>query len=705
MRDLKGLALNDSVGVPIVVLTNSDENLSAVNTVLREGGHPAHCIRLDQPNLLDEVLVEHGPEMIMVFADEPGFDPANIAARILAHATPPPLLLVSGRVDEQVIATAMESGARDVVSLVHRNRFLAVVERELQAHRLRTALDGVLSSASTYKRELRDLMEGASEAIADVQEGIIVAYNSAWAGLFGYEEADDMEGLPVMDMFRPSDQSALKGALVACLKGKWQDEILGVAAIKADGAELPLEVQLEKTSIDGDPAVRVIVPANVNAGESPAELLEQAVFKDPSTGFYHRHYFLERLEERLKEPLGGGTRAMVYIRPDNFSRVHDDIGLLATEALLMRLAEALREFMQPADIYGRFGGTMFVALLERGTINDAATWAHKVIKNVAEQVFEVEQQSTSLTCTIGLTEIEREFGSVAELLEEAEKACRAGRDAGGNRVQVTQDSSVSIRTRQTDELWVQRLRHALMKNRLRLVHQPVTGLTEEIDGAFDTRVRLLDEQDQLVLPSEFLPAAERAGMVKSIDRWVIGASFSFCAAKQPQLVFVRLSRDSVIDPTLLDWLQARQQQNRIRPEQICFQVAEEVVAQQLKQSKQLAEQLRQAGFLFAIDHVGTGRDSAQIIKHVPMDYVKIDGSLMQGLHRDKDAKNLVGELAEIAKQSRIRTIAERVEDANTMAVLWQLGIAHIQGNYTQLHGVVLEDTLNVPALKLSLAES
>lgn len=697
--------MNDSVGVTIVVLTHGDENLSAINTVLREGGHAAHCIRLDQPNLLDEALAEHGPELVIVFADEPGFDAANIGNRIRDHATPPPLLLVRGRVDEQVIATAMESGARDVISMTHRNRLLSVVERELEAHRLRTALNGVLSSASTYKKELRELMEGASDAIADVQEGILVASNSAWAGLFGYKDSAELEGQPVMDLFRPSDQRSMKGALVACLKGKWQDEKLGVAGLRADGNELPLDIQLEKTTLDGEPAVRIIVPGTASTEQTPAEMLEQAVYKDPSTGFYHRHYFLKRLEERLAEPLGGGTRALVYIRPDNFSRVRDDIGLLATEALLMRLADSLKEFMQPSDIYGRFGGTMFVALLERGTIKDAATWSQTALKAIAEQVFEVENQSTSLTCTIGLTEIERENASVTTLLEEVEKACREGRAAGGNRLHVTQDSSASIRTRETDEIWAQRLRDALMRNRLRLVHQPVSSLTEEIDGVFDTRVRLLDEHDQMVLPSEFLPAAERAGMVKNIDRWVIGASLSFCAAKEPGLVFVRLSLDSVTDPTLLDWLQARLRQNRIRPEQICFQVAEDVVAQQLKQSQLLAKDLREAGFKFAIDHVGTGRDSVQLIRHVRMDYVKIDGSLMQGLHRDNEMQKIVGELVRAAKEVGVHTIAERVEDANTMAVLWQLGIAYIQGNYSQLHGVVLEDTMSAPAISLTLAES
>ncbi|MGI9330638.1 MAG: EAL domain-containing protein [Gammaproteobacteria bacterium] len=692
------------MGVRIVILTESDENVSAINTVLREGGHAVHCIRVAKVNGLDEALNEHRPDMAILFADEPAFDPAIVTARLAEQSSPPPLLIARTRVDEQVIATAMECGARDVVSLVHRNRLLAVVERELQAHRLRTALDGVLSSASVYKKELRDLIEGASEAIADVQEGIVVAVNSAWAQLFGYADINELQELPVMDLFRASDQQGLKGALVACLKDKWNDESLNVAGLKADGGELPVEIQLEKATIDGEPAVRVIVPIGTTETQTPAEMLEQAVYKDPSTGFFHRHYFLERLDQRVQEPLRGGTRSIVYIRPDNFARVHDDIGLIATEALLMRFAELLKEFMQPNDIYGRFGGTMFVALLERGTINDAEAWAQSVIKGVVEKVFEVDDHSTSLTCTVGLTEVSSETGSIADALQDAEKACRAGREVGGNRVQLTQDGSASMRKREKDQLWVQRLRNALMKNGLRLIHQPVTSLNEEIEGVFDTNLRMLDEQGQLILPSEFLPAAERAGMVKSIDRWVIGASFSYCSVNKPELVFVRLSLQSVTDPTLMEWLEARQRSTRIPPEKICFQVSEDVVNQQLKQTKDLSDRLRKAGYRFAVDHVGTGRDSAQLIKHVPMDFVKIDGSLMQALHRDQDSQRTVSQLAEAAKEMGIHTIAERVEDANTMAVLWQLGIAYIQGNHAQMRGVVLEDTQTVQPLTLSLAE-
>ena len=355
----------------------------------------------------------------------------------------------------------------------------------------------------------------------------------------------------------------------------------------------------------------------------------------------------------------------------------------------MRLAELLRELTQPGDLYGRFGGTMFTVLLERGTMTDVQAWANQLRKAVANQVFEVETQSTSMTCTIGLCEVRPSDQNPAELLAEAELACRKGRDQGGNRVVLSDSTSVTERLRQTDTLWIARIRAALMQNRLRLVHQPVVGLHEEVQGVLDTRVRLIDEQGEPVLPSDFIPAAERAHMMKNIDRWVIGASFSFCVARQPNLVFVRLSRDSVLDDSLLEWLKARAQSTRLKPSQVCFQLSEELVLQQLKQSKALAEKLRENGFLFAVDHLGTGRDSTQLLGHLPMQFVKVDGSLMQGLHRDKDLQKKVGDIAARARELKIKTIAERVENANTMAVLWQLGIAFVQGNFTQTHGVVL----------------
>jgi diguanylate cyclase (GGDEF)-like protein/PAS domain S-box-containing protein len=682
--------LRDAVGVPLIVVSQHDDNLAAVNTVLREAGHAVHCVRVADPTAIEETIAEQAPELVLIFADEPDLDLTGLSSAVFRRNPPIPVLLVRQNVTEKMMADAIAAGARDVVSLAQRSRLQAVVERELRTRRLQAALDGVLSSASQYQQELRNLMKGATEAIADVQEGIVITANPAWLSMFGLEHEQDLAGQPFMDLFTDKDQPSLKGALQACLKGKWNDATLQVTAQRRDQSTLGLELKLECVTVDGEPAVRIIVPAERANDGAPEDLVEQALCKDPSTGFLLRHHFLEQATVRLQTPVSGGVRAFAYIRPDNFSRVHADVGLLGTEALIMRLAELLRELLQPNDVCGRFGGTIFAALIERGTMNDVEAWAEQIRKAVASRVFEVDRQSTTLTCTIGLTEIEGNSLSLTELLTAAEKACRTGRDAGGNKVELCDSTSATQKVRAGDALWVPRIRAALMQNRFRLVHQPIASLTEDVQGMFDTLIRMVDEAGNLVLPGEFVPPAERANMIKNVDRWVIGASLSFCATKQPTLVFLRLSRDSVLDDSLHEWLAARLRNIKVPPERLCFQVSEEVATAHIKQTRQLAERLAAAGFFFAVDHVGLGRDSAQLLHHVPMQFMKIDGSLMQGLHRDTDQQRRVAGLAAVAKKLNIRTVAERVENAKTMAVLWQLGIAYFQGNFVQTRGVVLE---------------
>lgn len=686
------MELGNSVGIPLIVISRRDDHATIINSVLRDSGHPVHCQRVNDAATLAEQLGAVPPEILLYFTGDCDIELPAVTAAVTGCQTPPPLLLVQGQVDEPAIAAAMAAGARDVVSLGHRARLSAVVGRELGAHRLRVALAGVVSSATQYKQELRTLMSGASEAIADVHDGIIVAVNPAWAALLGMANEEELVAQPFMDLFRDADQAALKGALVACLKDKWEEkDILPVVAYRKDESELPLELHLKHVTVDGEPAVRIIVPAERPAEQPPEELVHAAVARDPATGFYLRQHFMEQLMARLSSPAEGGVRAIAYIRPDHFARVQADVGLLGTDALLTRLAELLKELMQPGDLHGRFGGTMFTVLLERGTMTDVQAWASQVRKAVANQIFEVDTQSTSMTCTIGLCEVRGTEKDSTQPLTEAEQACRKGREQGGNRTVLSDATSITERLRLTDSLWVARIRSALMQNRLRLVHQPVVGLHEEVQGVLDTRVRLIDEQGEPVLPADFIPPAERAHMMKNIDRWVIGASFSFCAARQPNLVFVRLSKDSILDDSLLEWLKARAQSTRLKPSQVCFQVSEELALQHLRHTKTLAGNLRSCGFMFAVDHLGIGRDSTQLLGHLPMQFVKVDGSLMQGLHRDKDLQKKVGDIAARARELKIKTIAERVENASTMAVLWQLGIAFVQGNFTQTHGVVLGD--------------
>jgi diguanylate cyclase (GGDEF)-like protein/PAS domain S-box-containing protein len=684
--------LSDSTGVSVLIITVKDDHVAAINTALRDAGHAAHCIRVNKPGDLEAAIIKSPPELILLFAEADSVELKQVAKIRNTNELNTPILLVNDNVNEANIVTAMSNGARDIISLVNIERLQAVAGRELRAYKLENALERMKGSASQYKQELHSLTQLTVDAIADIQEGIVVNANPAWLELFGFAEDSDLTGQPLMDLCAKSDRPALKGGLVACQKGKWTDSKLDIKCLREDGSELPLALSLENVEYDGDPAVRVLVSPEQTEEEMPEAMIEQAIQRDQGTGFFNRSHFLNIVGKRLEQAPAGGVRAVAYVRPDKFSKALDDIGLIGTEDIITQIAQVLREFTQPNDIYGRFGGTMFSIMLERGTMSDVEAWAEQLLKTINDSVFEHENHSTVITCTLGMCEVDSANASINKLLADAERACTAGREAGGNRIQLSESSGAAKKIRQDDTEWIPKIRGALMENRFRLEHQPIGSLNEDIEDAYDTLVRMLDEEGNTILPGEFMPVAERTGLSKNIDRWIIGASMSFCNANNANLVFIRLSSDSLLDESLPVWLKKQAAQSKISPEKLCFEVSEDTVTKHMRHAQKLAEALRKEGFKFAVEHFGRADDSSRIITHVPMDYMKIDGSLMQGLNKNTDVQNKVKNYAQQAKEKGIRTVAERVQDANTMAVLWQLSISYIQGNYVQNQEIIIEDT-------------
>ena len=312
--------MHDVVGVPLIVVSQHDDHLAAINAVLREAGHAVHCQRVNDTQALDEAITAQVPDLVLIFADEPEINLTGLSRSIFQHAPPIPVLLVRQQVTEQLITEALAAGAHDLVSLKHRSRLQAVVGRELHIRRLQGALDNVRSSASQYKQELSNLMKGATEAIADVQEGIVVGANPAWLGMFGLATEHELSGQPFMDLFSNHDQPSLKGALQACLKNKWHDALLQVTAQRRDGSTVRLELRLEHVTIDGESAIRVIVPGDTMAEATPESMVNEALSRDPGTGLLLRQHFLDRCAGTARLRRSAGCASPRLYRPDHFSR-------------------------------------------------------------------------------------------------------------------------------------------------------------------------------------------------------------------------------------------------------------------------------------------------------------------------------------------------------------------------------------------------
>lgn len=676
--------------VPVIVLSTKEDDVEFINRLLREAGHAVRCRWIARGDELVETLEQEDVELIWLFADRFGTRVREVAKLKAAAAERVPLIVVQETSDEDAIAEAMQSGAQDLVSAAHTDRVRAVAERELRAHRLERALNDTLVSASQYKRQLKEFMAGAVDAIAHAQEGILVDANQAWAETFGHADPEAMMG-PLMDQFDPQSQAALKGAVVACEKGHWNAEPINVIGLTGDRSKIQLKLVLESAHFEDEPAIKLSVIRERVEQKTPEALLEQAVHTDPLTGFFHRRRFIELVTDRLDATSRGGVRALAYLRPDKFGEVEDEVGPVASEDVLVQMAGLLGGLVHPNDLCGRFGGNVFAMIIERGTLRDVEAWAENVVTRMAEQIFEVASHTLALTCTIGLAEIAAGADRVEHLIRDAERANQRGRKRGGNQVVLEETSDEGTRIQRFDEIWTHQIRSALVENRFRLVHLPIASLTGTREIMYDTVLRMVDPEGNETPASDFMPAAARNRMLRAVDRWVIGASIDHLAQHKIDRLFVKLSSESVTDTTLVDWITQRIKEKGVAPSQLCFQVSEEIGTQFTKPTGGLAEDLKNGGYLFALEHFGIGRSPLRVLGNLPVNFVKIDGSLMQSIATDLGLQEKVRGFVQAADKRKIPTIAERVEDANTMAVLFQLGVAYMQGHYLQEPEVILEE--------------
>ncbi|MGD0504435.1 MAG: EAL domain-containing protein [Steroidobacteraceae bacterium] len=673
--------MTEQGAVPMIVMTRSQDHVEAINSTLRKAGHPVHCTWLPDARDLSDAITQLNPEMLVTFIEELGTDLASIMKIKQQTAPEMPVLIVRSQIDENAIAEAMRLGAQDVVTLANRSRLQSVVSRELRAYRLERALSTTLSSAREYREQLQKFLEGSADAITHVQEGIIVDANRAWLELFGYSGDDALTGTPLMDLFEQDTHPALKGALVACLQGKWSDHGLKVQALLSDGSTLPLVLSLTRADYENEPATRISIPANHRKDHDLEVQLADAVKNDVTTGFLQQRYLVAAIRERCTHAMKGGVRQFAYLKPDRFSEIQATIGVLSSEDFMAQLAELVRMHLTATDLCGRFGGNGFLIMLDRGTARDVETWAENVVQRIGDHTFQFDEKNLSATVTVGLGLLPPANPDASAAIADAVNAARRGRELGGNQMYAVDKSDTDTRVQAYDKIWVKHIKSALMENRFRLVQQPVASLLGEDKGMFDVLVRMLDEQGNEVLPAEFIAAAERNDLMKNIDRWVIGASMSFAANRKAACIFVRVSKDTILDKSLIGWLETQLKSLKIEPKRLCIQVTEEIAMQYVRQTTELSENLRKLGFRFALEHFGTGRDPLKLLASISMNFIKVDGSLMQGLSTNQLQQQRVKGLVESAKRKGVETIAERVEDANTMAVLWQLGIEFIQGYF------------------------
>jgi diguanylate cyclase (GGDEF)-like protein/PAS domain S-box-containing protein len=432
----------------------------------------------------------------------------------------------------------------------------------------------------------------------------------------------------------------------------------------------------------------VLVIQDMSRERQYAARLSNLASHDALTGLLNRREFEQRLRaivERREE--AEGQHAVLYLDLDQFKVVNDTSGHAAGDELLRQVGALLRPRLREGDVLARLGGDEFGVLLPHCPPAPALRIGEALRKAIVDFRFAWKNRSFTIGVSIGLVNLAEGPHTLASALSAADAACYLAKDKGRNRVQVYRPEDSEVALRRGEMEWVHRLHRALADDRLCLFSQPIRAMHTPDAYAHheELLVRLVDEQNELIAPIAFIPAAERYHLMPSIDRWVIRTAFRVitdqrAAGNTSGTYAINISGASIGDDQFLDYVRENFARFRIPHAAICFEITETTAVTSLSKAADFIGALREPGCRFALDDFGVGVSSFTYLKQLPVDYLKIDGSFVKNMLNDPVDAAMVEAIHRIGRVMGKQTIAESVETVATLDALRSVGVDYAQGN-------------------------
>ncbi|EJL02626.1 MULTISPECIES: EAL domain-containing protein [Pseudomonas] len=611
----------------------------------------------------------------------------------------------------KAFSDALGEGSRFILRLLLVTNFATalglIVLALLRTHKL-------LAQRQVFANALQLEKERAQITLQSIGDGVIttdvegaIAYMNPAAEAMTHWKAEHATGLPLAALFNLLDDNAQTEGLTLIehiLSGRLSGASEHSKLIqRLDGSTVSVTLVGAPIRHAGKVSGAVLVLHDMTQERQYIANLSWQATHDALTGLANRREFEYRLEQALHNLTRQvGRHALMFLDLDQFKLVNDTCGHAAGDELLRHICALLQSGLRENDTLARLGGDEFGILLENCSPEAAEKIAEGLRQTVQNLHFVWKGRPFVTTVSIGLVHIAQTPTTLEASLRAADMACYMAKEKGRNRVQVyhADDSELSLRF--GEMAWVQRLHMALEENRFCLYAQEIAALGpgDHGGGHIEILLRLHDEAGRMILPDSFIPAAERYGLMTSLDRWVVENVFKIirqCLNDSRQgpmaMCAINLSGTTIGDQAFLDFLRKQFAAYSIPPEMICFEITETSAISNLGSAIRFINELKSLGCYFSLDDFCAGMSSFAYLKHLPVDFLKIDGSFVKDMLDDPINRAMVEVINHIGHVMGKRTIAEFVETAQIEQALLEIGVDYAQGYVIERPQLFTCDTL------------
>ena len=515
-------------------------------------------------------------------------------------------------------------------------------------------------------------------------DGRIEQANTA-LGVICERTRNELEGLPLRELVHPADREQSRAVLKALARGRVEDTTLELRFVPAAGSAVDASAYCAVLKDSAGRPDRVLCQfLDVTERKRFEAQLEFMADHDPLTGLANRRKFEEELDRHVAQVKRYGAEgALLVLDIDHFKQVNDTLGHNVGDELIVSIAGVLRERLRDSDVLARLGGDEFAVLLPKADEAEAAQVARALVLAVRSSAALLGGERKKVTTSAGVALLDGDIEelSAETILIEADLAMYDAKEAGRDRYAFYAASEYRVSRTEARLTWANRIERALENDRFALVAQPILDLRSGRVNQHELLIRMLDDRDDQIPPATFLYIAERFGLIGRLDEWVTTRAIELIEQRPDLQLEVNISGRSLGDQRLLQAIDNRLHSAQIDPTQLIFEVTETAAVANITQAQMFAQHLRDLGCRFALDDFGAGFGSFYYLKHLPFDYVKIDGEFVQHAVSGRIDQLVIQAIVDIAQGLGKETIAEFVTNEKTRRMVKRLGVDYAQGNH------------------------
>ena len=552
-------------------------------------------------------------------------------------------------------------------------------------------------SLSRSKRQAQYTLESIAEGVITTDnDGRIDYMNQSAETLIGTNR-DDAAGHRIGELFAlvdDADRRPLGDPVERCLAMRRRVNMGRRAVMVSSDGEQEHSIEITASPIRGPGSSisgTVVVFHDVGEIRGLTRKMSYQATHDPLTGLINRREFEHRLDEAMDSAHSEeAVHMLFYMDLDRFKAVNDSCGHLAGDNMLREVASLIKEQVRDSDFVGRLGGDEFGSLLIGCPIEKARQIATDICNAVADYRFVWKDKIFNIGISIGLVEISHVSGSLQDVMSAADSACYVAKQEGRGKVHVYSARDEAIARERGDIQWLRQLQAALHEDKFELAVQPIIAMSGGVESgpAVEVLIRLPDSQGRTANTAEFLRPAERYQLMPQIDRWVINATLMAITGGEIKLTSgrscaINLSGQTLGDESFLSFVVEALDRTGIAPTAICFEITETAILSNVQHAQRFIEVLHGIGCEFSLDDFGSGLGSFSSLKHLPIDYLKIDGTYTRNLRSDEVNQEMVTAMIKLARTMQFRIVAEEVEHQEDFDWLREVGVDFVQGYFIE----------------------